>query len=156
MQTLFRTALFTALAGMLLGAAPVRTADPMTFMRFLVGRWDCSSTVGGKTSTYTATYAYALGGKWLRTINTSKAYSSEDMMTYANHEWTVVDMEPTGMMSVLKAPDTGAAHIAMQTAYPKGGLNVTFDRLSWEKYSLNFAGTMNGKPARWKDTCTKS
>jgi hypothetical protein len=155
MHTFFKAALSASLAAMLLGAAPLRVADPMTFMKFLVGRWNCTSTVAGKTQTYTATYAYALGGKWLRTINSSKGYSSEDMMTYGNHEWTVVDMEPTGAMSVLKAPDTGAAHIAMQTAYPKPGLNVTFDRASWTKYSLTFSGTLNGKPAKWKDTCTK-
>lgn len=156
MQTLFKTALLTTLTAALLGATPTRVADPMKFLNYLVGRWNCSSTVGGNTQTYTATYAYALGGKWLRTINASKSYSSEDMMTYGDHEWTVVDMEPSGQMSVLKAPDTGVAHIPMQTAYPKPGLNVTFDRITFTKYALTFSGTMNGKPAKWKDTCTKT
>jgi len=78
------------------------------------------------------------------------------MMTYANQRWMVVDMEPTGMMSVLDATDTGAAHIAMRTAYPRPGLTVTFDRLTKKRYTLKFGGTLGGKPAHWVDTCTKA
>jgi hypothetical protein len=91
----------------------------------------------------------------MRTINTSAKSQSEDMMTYVNHGWTVIDMEPTGTMSVLTAPDTGLAHIALTTRYPKPGLSVTYDRVSMTKYTLTFAGTFGGKPAHWVDTCTK-
>jgi hypothetical protein len=127
----------------------------MKFMEYLVGAWNCSSNVGGQTQQYTAHYAYANGGAWMRTINTSKKYSSEDMMTYTNHRWLVIDTEPTRLWSVLSAPDTGAAHIALRTEYPRPGLNVTFDRLSTTKYTLKFSGTANGKAAKWMDTCTK-
>lgn len=153
--TLFRPLLLAGLAAMLLGAAPVRVANPMTFLNFLTGTWTCNSIAAGTASEYTAKYSYALGGKWLRTINSSKGSNSEDMMTYSGHRWTVIDMEPDGMSSVLVAPDTGAAHIAFTAAYPKPGLNVTFDRISTTKYTLTFSGTMGGKPANWKDTCNK-
>jgi hypothetical protein len=145
-----------AIAGLLaIGAAPLNAASPMKLVGYLAGTWNCSSTVGGTTTTYTANYAYALGGKWLRTINASKKYQSEDMMTYVNRGWTVIDMEPTGTMSVLTAPDTGVAHFAFKTQYPKAGLTVTFDRVSMMKYTLTFGGTQGGKPVHWVDTCTK-
>jgi hypothetical protein len=143
------------LALFMLGAPPLRAASPMKLLGYLTGTWDCTSTVGSTTTKYTADYAYALGGKWLRTINASPKYHSEDMMTYENRQWTVVDMEPTGSMSVLTGPDTGTAHIALKTAYPKSGLTVTFDRLSAEKYTLTFGGTLLGKPAHWVDACVK-
>jgi hypothetical protein len=140
----------------LLAATPTRVADPMKFMSYLVGKWNCTSGTGDKTQRYAAQYAYVNGGAWLRTVNTSKQANSEDMMTYANHRWVVIDMEPTRLWSVLSAPDTGAAHIPLQTEYPKPGLKVTFDRISRVKYTLTFGGTLNGKPAKWVDTCTKS
>jgi hypothetical protein len=153
---LLKSIVYAAVLPALLGAAPTRVADPMKFMDYLVGTWNCSSTVGGQTQRYTAHYAYASGGGWLRTINTSKTFSSEDMMTYANHRWIVIDMEPTRLWSVLSAPDTGAAHIPLRTEYPKPGLNVTFDRVTMQKYTLSFSGTINGKRAKWADTCTKT
>jgi hypothetical protein len=140
----------------LLAAAPTRVADPMKFMGYLIGTWSCTSGSGAQMQRYTARYAYANGGTWLRTINSSKQFSSEDMMTYTNHRWVVIDMEPTRLWSVLSAPDKGAAHIPLQTEYPKPGLNVTFDRISTRKYTLTFGGRMNGKPAKWTDTCTKT
>jgi len=134
----------------------MRAASPMKLVGYLAGRWNCSSTVGHTTTRYTADYAYALGGKWMRTINGSSKYHSEDMMTYVNRGWTVIDMEPTGTMSVLTGPDSGVAHIALTTRYPKPGLNVTFDRLSMMKYTLTFSGTLSGKPVHWVDICTKT
>ena len=155
MSALFKAATSAALAGMLLGATPTRAANPMQLMSYLIGRWNCSSYAAGQRTTYTATYSYALGGTWLRTINRSKNSTSEDMMTYGARTWRVIDMEPTGMASVLEGPDTGLAHIAMKTAYPKRGLNVTYDRVSMSRYTLTFSGTLNGKPAKWIETCTK-
>jgi len=61
-----RPVLFAIAALGLIGAAPVRVADPMKMLNYLVGRWNCSSTVGGTTTTYAADYTYALGGKWIR------------------------------------------------------------------------------------------
>ncbi len=156
MRTLFTALVSAGLAALLLGATPIRTANPIAMLQPLVGKWNCTSTVGGKTTTYTATYSFVLGGKWVRTVNTSGSYASEDMMTYVNHTWRVVDMEPTGGASILEAPDTGLAHMALQTKYPKPGLNVTYDRRSMRAYTLSFSGAMNGKPEKWKDTCTKS
>ena len=150
----FRSVL-AALPILILGAAPLRPASPMARIGYLAGSWNCRSTVNGVTTKYRADYAHALGGKWLRTINGSAKYHSEDMMTYQNGGWLVVDMEPTGTMSVLTAPDTGTAHIAMKTVYPKPGLTVTFDRVSTAKYTLTFGGMMLGKPAHWVDTCVK-
>jgi hypothetical protein len=143
-----------ALSLPLLGAA-MRPADPIMLSSYLVGRWACTSTAGGVTTKYEADYGYVLGGKWIRTINHSKKYQSEDMMTYAGHQWTVIDMEPTRTMSVLTGPDTGLAHIALKTVYPRSGLTVTFDRASMTNYRLTFGGTVRGKPAHWVDTCTK-
>lgn len=139
----------------LLGAAPLRAADPMRLMNYLVGHWNCSSTAGGTTTTYIADYSYVIGGNWMLTVNTSKKYKSEDMMTYANRQWTVVDVEPARTMSVLRGPDTGLAHIALTTVYPRPGLTVAFDRQSMTSYTLTFGGTQNGKPAHWIDRCTK-
>ncbi len=155
MRTLLRIAFACGLAATLLGATPIRAADPLRLMSYLVGTWNCTSNAGSGQTTYTATYSYAIGGKWLRTVNTSKGYSSEDLMSYTNRVWRVIDVEPTGSASVLEAPDTGLAHIAFRTKYPKPGLGVTFDRASFTRYALTFSGVMNGKPANWKDTCTK-
>lgn len=155
MRLLLKTAFAAGLTVMLLGATPTRVANPLQLMNYIIGQWNCTSDAGGRRTTYTATYSYAVNGQWLRTVNTSANYSSEDMMTYGNRTWRVIDMEPTGMASVLEGPDTGLAHIVMQTKYPKPGLNVTFDRQSMTHYTLSFSGTMNGKPARWVDTCTK-
>ena len=142
-------------AALLTAAVPTRVADPMTFMHFLIGRWNCTTTLGGNTTTYTAEYTAVLGGQWMRTINSSKGYSSEDMMTYSDRHWLVVDMEPYRTASVLSAEDTGAAHIAFKPVYPQQGLNVTFDRKSFTDYTMTFSGTLKGKPANWVDNCTR-
>ena len=155
MRVLFKTAFAAGLAVSLLGAAPLRAANPLQLMHWIVGNWNCSSVAGARRTTYTATYSYALGGTWLRAVNTSNGSVSEDLLSYANRAWRIIDVEPSGMASVLEGPDTGLAHIALQTKYPKSGLNVTFDRLSTSKYTLTFSGMMNGKPARWQDVCTK-
>lgn len=122
-----------ALALFLLGAAPARDTDRLAQLHGLLGRRNCASS-----------------------DNASKGATSEDMMSYANRTWTVIDMEPSGVSSVLKGPDTGVAHIALITKYPKAGLTVTFDLISATKYVTTFGGTLNGKRARWKDTCTKA
>jgi hypothetical protein len=155
MPTSVKMAVAICGASFCIAASPTRVADPMQFMHYLVGRWNCSSTTAGKTTTYKAQYAYALGGQWLRTINTSGSSSSEDMMTYANHRWMVVDMEPFRAASVLAGPDRGAARITLTTVYPPRGLTTTFNRVSFTKYTLTFGGTLNGKPAHWVDVCTK-
>ena len=41
-----RPVLFAIAALGLIGAAPVRVADPMKMLNYLVGRWNCSSTGG--------------------------------------------------------------------------------------------------------------
>jgi hypothetical protein len=156
MQMLIRTAAAAGLAALLLGAAPVRPANPMHMLNYLVGRWNCTSNAGGTKAAYTADYSYAMGGAWLRGINTSKGSTSEDLLGYSGHTWRVIDVEPTGTASVMEGRDTGLAHIAMHTKYPVPGLNVTFDRRSFRNYTLTFTGTMNGKPAKWQDVCTKA
>lgn len=156
MQRILTAAGAAALAALLLGAAPIRTADPLQLMHYIIGTWHCSSTQGGQPQTYTATYSYALGGRWLRSVNTSHDSTSEDFMSYADKTWRVIDVQPSGTASIVEGPDTGLAHIAMHSTYPGPGLNVTFDRQSMSKYTLTFSGTLAGKPANWQDTCTKS
>ncbi len=151
----FKAALLLPLASLMTAATPMRAADPVTLLRYLVGTWNCSSTIAGKTTSYTAQYAMTMGGQWLRTTNASKGYESEDMMTYVKHHWLVVDIEPFRAVTTYTADDTGLAHIALKPAYPKDEPDVTFDRLTFTKYRLTFDGHMGGKAVHWVDTCTK-
>jgi hypothetical protein len=155
MRVFFKTGLAAGMAFALLGAAPLRSANPLQLMHWIVGRWNCSSIAGSQRTTYTATYSYGLGGTWLRAVNTSHGSVSEDLLSYSNRTWRIVDVEPSGTVSVLEGPDTGLAHMALSSKYPKTGLNVTFDRRSTSKYTLTFSGMMNGKPAHWQDVCSK-
>lgn len=156
MQKIFTGLCAAALGALLLGAAPTRTADPLQLMHYIIGTWHCTSTQNGRQSTYTATYSYALNGGWLRSVNTAGGYTSEDLMSYANKTWRVIDVQPGGMASIVEGPDTGLAHIAMHSTYPAPGFNVTFDRQSTSRYTLTFSGSLGGKPANWQDVCTKT
>lgn len=155
MYMLFRTAAAAGLAAMLLGATPVRTANPIHMLNYLVGQWTCTSNAGGLTTTYTAAYSYALGGTWLRAVNTEKEGSSEDLLSYAKGTWRVIDLDQSGEAMVMDGRDTGLAHIVMQEKYPRTGMQIAFDRHSFTKYTLTFSGAMDGKPAKWQDVCTK-
>ncbi len=156
MHVFFKTAAAAGLAALLLGATPVRTANPIHMLGYLVGRWNCTSNAGGQSTTYTATYSYALGGTWLRAVNSSKEGNSEDLLSYQPGTWRVIDLDATGAAMIMDGHDTGLAHIVMQEKYPQTGLQITFDRQSLRKYTLTFGGTMNGKPAKWQDVCNKA
>lgn len=156
MHVFFRTAAAAGLAALLLGATPVRTANPIHMLNYLVGRWNCTSNAGGQSMAYTATYSYALGGRWLRAVNSSKEGTSEDLLGYQPGTWRVIDIDANGAAMMMDGHDTGLAHIVMQEKYPQTGLQITFDRQSFRNYTLTFGGTMNGKPAKWQDVCTKA
>lgn len=116
-------------AAVLLGPAPTFRS----WSAYLAGTWNCRS---GNTP-YKVTYRAALGGRWIRGINTSSTSQSEDMMTYdpRTKQWTVFDMEPSGAWSAMQGASDGS-DIRMHDPRTRG--TVTIHRVSQDEYQLVF------------------
>jgi len=141
----------SAIASIACGAAPLPPVAPAfsAWATYLRGEWGCRS---GSTP-YTAFYELALGGHWIRAINTSGTSQSEDMLTYdaRKKQWTLYDMEPTGVSSAMRGPSTGSTIRLSDNA---GRLNLALERVSADLYHLQFLDR-NGKPAGKPDVCNR-
>ena len=147
-----------ALGALLIGAAPLRAADPMTFMNFFIGTWNCESRIGNTTIKYTATYSHSLNGSAIRGVDQWPTGGDEIVNSYVRptREWQAVVMEQGGSVTIFRAKDTGAAHIAYGSTYPDRSMKEVFDRLSMTKYTLHFDQKTHGKEIRAVDVCTKT
>jgi hypothetical protein len=149
-----------ALALVLVGGQAARAqttpADPLASAKYLVGSWTCSSVSDGKTTTYTAEWAYVPGGRWMQATNRSGTHVSFDFLTYdvAGKQWRTVDLEPDGSMSVLlSTPGASAEHMPTQSVYPDDTQKVTFDSTGAGTYKLSFDFLIKGKHELWEDDC---
>jgi len=124
---------------------------------YLSGHWSCASGA----QTYTSDWSMVTGSQWIRGINRSmshgKNYTSVDMQTYdpARKVWQIVDMEPSGSMSVLEGRSSEGNHFATASVYPDASQRVRFDKVSKDQYTLTFDFILNGKHQHWIDTCSR-
>jgi len=124
---------------------------------YLAGHWSCTSG----PQTYTTDWNVVSGTQWLRGTSKSSAHGvnsqSEDMQTYdaAHHRWRIVDMEPSGSMSVLEGGSTDIGHIATASVYPDASQHVRYDKISNNRYTLTFDFVIKGKSRHWVDTCSR-
>lgn len=141
----------------LFSAAPTRAADPVKMLGWLTGTWHCTFSMGSQKQLYTARFATAMGGSWLRETDTSAAGSGEFLLTYVRgtHRWRGVITLSDASATVFDAPDTGLAHIAWHSVYPDTSMHDTFDRISFTEYRLHFEQRTGGKILRSSDVCTK-
>ena len=146
-----------ALAALLIGAAPLKTANPMQFMSFLVGHWTCTFHMAGQAERYRASFSYTLGNAWLRESDSWANGGDEVLLTYAPdvRRWRSVIAEQGGAVTLFEAPDTGAAHIVFHSIHPDRSMVDSFDRISPAKYAWHFSQTAHGKVVSSMDICTK-
>jgi hypothetical protein len=125
--------------------APVFSA----WATYLQGEWICRS---GATP-YTVFYQRALSGHWIRGINTSGSSQSEDMLTYdvKKKQWTLYDMEPTGVSVAMHGPSTEST---IHLSDNEGRLKLDLLRMSAGVYHLQFLNA-NGKPSGKPDVCSR-
>ena len=153
-----RSLLAVALLSTLGATAPARS-DPMASLRFLVGNWTCTYNQGPVHVTYKATFAYDMGGNWMRERDSwTGGGGDEDSITYdpKRREWIAVVLENQRNTTLFHASYTGPAHIVYRSLYPNTSLTDVFDRVSPTRYTLHFSGTLNGKAVKSHDVCVKS
>jgi hypothetical protein len=153
-----RPLLAVALLSTLGATAPARS-DPMASLRFLVGNWTCTYNQGPAHVTYKATFAYDMGGNWMRERDSwTGGGGDEDSITYdpKRREWIAVVLENERTATLFHASYTGPAHIVYRSLHPNASLTDVFDRVSPTRYTLHFSGTLNGKAVKSHDVCVKS
>lgn len=142
-------ALGTSMSGV--DAASVSRVAPLfqTWSTYFNGTWSC---VSGKTP-YSVTYRPALGGRWIRGINTSRRSQSEDMMTYDAHtkQWTLFDMEPSGVWFAMHGQSRGSTIYLHDVPTH---LNLAVHRISANEYHLEFQ-PQNGNAGGSADVCKR-
>jgi hypothetical protein len=140
-----------------LGATPAGK-DPMAALNFLVGNWTCTFHQGPVRVTYKATYAYDLGGNWMRERDSwTGGGGDEGSITFdpKHREWLEVVLEQEHAATLFHAAYSGPAHIVYKGLYPDTNLTDVFDRISPTRYTLHFSGKLNGKYIKSYDTCVK-
>jgi len=149
---------FLATISLLLGVLGAAPADRMTSLQYLVGTWTCTYASGAMHQTYTATYAYDMGGNWLSERDSgSGGFSDLGMFTNdpRGHEWTFVVLDSGRNTTIFKAKDTGGDRPVWHSVFPDSSMTETFDKVSPTKYTTNFVQTAKGKTVRSSDTCVK-
>ena len=142
----------------LLCAAPAEAADPLASLSYLVGSWNCTYNAGTQHFKYTATYDYVMGNNWVRERDAWTGGGSDAGLTTfepKTNTWTEIVAENERSTTVFRAKGSDAGHRVYQSVYPNALLNLTFDRVSDNKYSLHFHGTYGGKTMTSYDTCAK-
>ena len=127
--------------------------------RDLLGTWKCTYTAGAHPMTYSATFAYAMGGSWMRETDFSGgAANGEALYSYDRKSatWTAVIVLGDHTVTIFRASGPSATHIAYHSVYPDASMTDIFDRISPTKYALHFTQIANGKPTKSNDTCTKT
>ena len=141
-----------------LGATPSAHSDPMTSLRFLVGNWTCTYHQGPARITYKATYAYDLGGNWLRERDTSAGgFGDQALITYQPKQqaWIVVVVGNDRSATLFKG--TGPpAHVVYRGIYPDSSMTEHVDHTSPTQYTVHFSQTAKGKTTTSNDVCTRT
>jgi hypothetical protein len=127
--------------------------------RDLVGTWNCTYTAGAHPTTYSATFAYAMGRSWMHEIDSSGgAANVEALYTYEpkSTTWTAVITGSDRTVTIFRAVGASVTHIVYHSVYPDASMTDIFDRLSATKYALHFTQIANGKTTRSSDVCIKT
>jgi hypothetical protein len=141
------------------GIAPAAASDPLSSLRFLVGRWNCTYSAGKVHVAYAATFSYDMGGNWLRESDSSTGGGAGlGMFTYEpkRHGWTAVVLENDRSTTVFRAPGSNPNHIVYHSVYPDASMTDVFDRASPTRYTLQFSQITGGKTMKSTDTCVKT
>jgi hypothetical protein len=140
------------------GASSAASADPLTSLHGLVGTWTCTYVAGSERVTYKASFAYDMGGNWIRERDSwSGGGSDEDLFTYdpKGRAWTAIVVENERDAVLFRANGGNADHVVYRSVYPNANMTDVFDRLSPTKYTLHFSQVANGKATNSTDTCVK-
>lgn len=148
-------ALLLATLGCFSSANAAQTpAGALSQFDYLTGTFKCTVTTG---SPYVEVFSRPIGGNWLRATDMQNGKAVADhTLGYdpRTNAWYVFSANNDGSSSLMKA--AGSAVTMMRTVYPAGAnVSLTFVKHSATSYTLQFGGTMNGKPVREADNCSR-
>lgn len=136
----------------------MNAAGMLANLGFLIGTWTCSYAAGGQNVTYTATFAYDLGGNWIRERDAWPGGGGDlAFIKYVpkGSYWNTTVLEGDGSTTVFRGSGSGT-HVVYHIVYPTGtNATETFDRVSSTKYATHFSGMLEGQKMSATDTCTK-
>ena len=151
----------TLVASLALSAAAFASAsasDPLNSLRFLEGSWNCTYQAGKVAVNYRATFAYDMGGNWMRESDSWTGGGSDlGMFTYEpkRHAWMAVVMENERDTTLFRATGANPNHIVYRSIYPNAGMTDIFERTSPTRYTLHFTQTSGGRTRSSTDICVK-
>jgi hypothetical protein len=156
LTTLSLTLLLAAGALSAAGAAPAQ----MESLQFMVGTWNCTTTVGAMTIVENETIA-AQSPQWLHGSGTSTMNgqpSSEDFYIgydTARSQWVLVSIESGGQYGISTSVSPSLSPSTWSAAYPAMGGTGVFTRVSDRQYAVDFSQMMNNKVMTSHQVCTK-
>jgi hypothetical protein len=141
----------------LIGAASLMTAanaaamSPASKIQPWLGTWSCQAAGNPHSATFTPIF----GGNAMRISETGKE-ASEEIIVFdtKRNKWIDQYADVTGAYSTMEGTQNGKT-ITFRQVYPGSGPVLTVTMVSKNKYTTNFAATMNGKKMTEHETCTK-
>ena len=155
MRILTAGALLLATIGCFSSANASQTpAAALSQFDYLTGTFKCTVTTGAP---YVEVFSRPIGGGWLRATDMQNGKAVADhTLGYdpRTDAWYAFSANNDGSANLMKS--SGSAVTTMHTVYPAGA-NVTlrFVKHSANSYTLQFGGTMDGKPVREADNCSR-
>jgi hypothetical protein len=140
-------------------AATAAPSGQVAALHYLVGDWTCTYDMGTTHMTYASTYAYYLGGNWMRQrTKWPGGGGDEETVTYdpKRNLWTAVVLEGEGTTTIFTATGSDPNHLTYHSVYPDASMTEKFDRISVTKYTLHFKQNAGGKIVRSVDLCVKN
>jgi hypothetical protein len=132
--------------------------DELASARYFVGTWTCGYQAGSTHVVYKATFAYVLGGNFLRERDTwTGGGSDEAYFTYDPKEraWTYTVFENERTTTIFVGHGN-ASHISYRSVYPNANATEKLDEITPTRYVLHFTAYVHGKSTAFStDTCTK-
>ena len=151
-RTLF---FFVAMNAIIFSAA--QAANPMSRLDHLVGKWNCTYDSGSQQSSYSASFAFTQGGKWLRETDAWPGGGDEALMTYvpATRTWITMVADSGRGATTFQAKETGTTTLVYHSVYPNSAMTVTYRFVSATRFDVH-AAIAGAHPSTNADACTKT